>query len=127
MTSGLTGTYEEKLKQVGLTSLKDRRVRGDLIQTYKILHQVDDIPVSTFFTVAGAHHSHATRLAGPSDNHTTGLNLAVQSSRSTQSDVRRYFFSQRVVNEWNALPNYVKHANSVNDFKNKFDNLSAEA
>ena len=53
-----------------------------------------------------------------------GLNLAVQSSRSTQSDVRRYFFSQRVVNEWNALPNYVKHANSVNDFKNKFDNFS---
>ena len=125
MTSGLTGTYEEKLRQVGLTSLKDRRIRGDLIQTYKILHQVDDIPVSTFFTIAGANHSHATRFAGPSDQQTSALNLAVHPSRLNQLDVRRYFFSQRVVNEWNALPNYVKHANSVNDFKNKFDNFSA--
>ena len=30
---GLTGTYEEKLAQVGLTTLVDRRARGDMIQT----------------------------------------------------------------------------------------------
>ena len=61
--SGLSGSYEEKLVKVGLTTLVDRRVRGDLIQTYKIMHQVDDIPIETFFQVAGADHDHATRNA----------------------------------------------------------------
>ena len=118
MTSGLTGSYEDKLKQVGLTTLEERRVRGDLIQTYKIMHQVDDIPVSTFFQLAGAHHHHATRLAGPSDREIGGLNLAVI---KPNSDIRKNFFSLRVVNKWNALPSYIKYATSVNDFKNKLD------
>jgi len=39
MTSGLSGsTYEEKLREVGLTSLENRRKRGDMIQVWKILH-----------------------------------------------------------------------------------------
>ena len=123
MTSGLTGTYEEKLKQVGLTTLEDRRTRGDLIQTYKILHQVDDIPLSTFFSMAGSNHGHATRLAGPCDPQISGLNLVVPSVPNT--DLRKFFFSQRVVNQCNALPNHVKYASSVNDFKNKLDAHSA--
>ena len=39
MTSGLSGsTYEEKLREVGLTSLEERRKKGDMIQVWKILH-----------------------------------------------------------------------------------------
>ena len=129
MTSGLTGTYKEKLKQVSLTTLEDRRIQGDLIQTCKILHQVDDIPVSTFFKIAGSSHSNATRLAGPVrdpngpiNQPLSGLNLVVPPANS---DLRRFFFSHRVVNQWNSLPNYVKYASNVNDFKNKYDAHSA--
>ena len=40
MTSGLSGsTYEEKLREVGLTSLEERRKKGDMIQVWKILHE----------------------------------------------------------------------------------------
>ena len=44
MTSGLKGdSYEEKLKEVKMTSLDERRQRGDVIQTLKILkYQVQE-------------------------------------------------------------------------------------
>ena len=37
-------------------------------------------------------------------------------------DVRKYFFSNRVVDTWNSLPEEVVSAPSVNTFKNKLDN-----
>ena len=36
--------------------------------------------------------------------------------------MRKYSFSQRVINEWNKLPNYWVNASSVNMFKNRIDN-----
>ncbi len=36
-------------------------------------------------------------------------------------NVRKYFFSQRVVDEWNSLPNKAVDTNSVNGFKNQID------
>ena len=36
-------------------------------------------------------------------------------------DVRKFFFSERVVNEWNLLPQDVVVAMSVNHFKNRLD------
>ena len=115
MTSGLSGSYEEKLRQVGLTNLSERRIRGDLIQTYKILHQVDDLPSSTFFKFADAHN-YPTRLAEVTY---TTLNLA--NPEPANYDFRRNFFSHRVVDPWNALPSEVKFATSVNNFKNTYD------
>ena len=80
-------------------------------------------PYRPFLRMAGSNHGHATRLAGPCDPQISGLNLVVPSVPN--SDLRKFFFSQRVVNHWNALPNHVKYASSVNDFKNKLDAHSA--
>jgi len=44
MVSGLrTNTYEERLKEIGLTTLEERRHQTDMIQTYKILHGKDRV------------------------------------------------------------------------------------
>ena len=44
------------------------------------------------------------------------------SSRS-RLDVRKQFFTQRVVNLWNALPVNLVSAPTVNAFKNRLDKL----
>ena len=127
---GLHGTYEDRLKQCGLTLLKERRLRGDLIQTFKILNQVDDIPVNTFFQIAGS--GHATRHTvtvipgdggGESISH-SNRNLVKPKAKS---DIRKYSFSHRVIDPWNSLPTKVKNAKDVNNFKNLYDNYTKSA
>ena len=123
--SGISGTYEEKLAQVGLTTLVDRRARGDMIQTFKIMHQIDDIPVDTFFRVSGAQHNHATRVAtdiGEDGTNVNNLNLEVPRCEK-YLDLRTNFFSHRAVAPWNSLPPDVKLASSVNQFKNLYDDF----
>ena len=51
MTSGLhSASYLDQLKEVNLTTLEERRIRGDLIQTWKILHKHDNVQEGTWFT-----------------------------------------------------------------------------
>ena len=126
---GLTGSYEEKLEQVGLTTLFDRRVRGDMIQTFKIVQQIDSVPISSFFELSNDNHNHATRQAvtiipgvEPAEEETRIGNLNFV-KKGANSDTRRNFFSQRVVDNWNKLPHELKTAESVNCFKNAYDKL----
>src|ERR1043165_932866 len=45
-------TYEERLVNCGLTTLEKRRCRGDLIETYKLMTNKEEIPYSRFFQLA---------------------------------------------------------------------------
>ena len=36
-------------------------------------------------------------------------------------DLRNFFFTNRIVNMWNILPNNAVHAESTNTFKSRFD------
>jgi len=40
--------YTERLRDLGLTTLKRRRIRGDLIETYKILSGKENVNRDTF-------------------------------------------------------------------------------
>ena len=59
--SGLNGTYEEKLLSLNMLSLEQRRLRGDMIETYKLLHNFEDIDPSMFFYLSANHHNYPTR------------------------------------------------------------------
>jgi len=39
----------------------------------------------------------------------------------TKYDLRKYYFTSRVVNVWNSLPSFVVSAVTVNCFKSRFD------
>ena len=44
-------TYEMRLKKLGLTTLEERRERGDVIETHKILHDLHSVDLSEIFQV----------------------------------------------------------------------------
>jgi len=100
--------YEVRLDRLGLTTLFVRQKRGDLIETYKILTEKENIEKEQFFELTNNGYF----LRG----HT--MKLVVSRPRL---DIRKYFFSQRVVAEWNRLPEQVVTAPSVNTFKNWLD------
>ena len=53
MVSNLRGrTYEERLAELGETTLETRGQRGDMIQIYRFLSGKDKVDPSTWFTLA---------------------------------------------------------------------------
>ena len=101
-------SYEDRLKKLDLTTLELRRTRGDLIEPYKILTDKEKIDSNQFFKLNNTGYD----LRGHSKK------LTVKRSRL---DTRKYFFSNRLVNHWNYLPQAVVDAPSVNTFKNWLD------
>ena len=100
-------SYPERLRVLSLSTLKLRRQRGDLIQVFKIVHGYDCLSFDSFFKL-----SDCTRTRG----HCFKLQ-----SNLCRTNIRQHFFSQRIINEWNKLPESVVKAQSVNSFKNAID------
>ena len=50
-------SYPDRLKMIGITSLKERGVRGDMIEVYKLLTGKEQIDSRQFFTLAQPHYS----------------------------------------------------------------------
>jgi ribonuclease P/MRP protein subunit RPP40 len=110
--------YKEKLLEAGMTSLEQRRERGDLIHMYRIMTGKDDVQPSTWFQLM------ADRDGGANTRAAAG-HLNVLNPDNSNSDIRRNFFSQRVVQSWNSLPDVVKMSQTVNQFKNSLDDFKA--
>ena len=119
MVSGLEGkSYEDRLQECGLTSLEDRRQRGDMIEVWKILHGQEDVDPRSLFTFAGDNSVQKTR--------SSSFHLNVVKPRF-KSDLRKNFFSVRTCDKWNDLPNSIRESSSLNNFKNNYDKWVAVA
>lgn len=119
---GLTGSYEEKLNQIGLTPLVDRRIRGDMLQTFKIMNNIDDVDSNVWFMPVHQVCSYPTRHTGRINEDGSlehNLNIVQPIARL---DIRKEFFSNRVPKTWNTLPSHIQKSSSVNHFKRQYDN-----
>ena len=100
-------SYEERLKECGLTTLETRRLRGDQIEVFKILNGYENIDRNMFFSLK-------------KDSKTRGHEVKLVKDQC-RLDIRKHSFSQRTINEWNKLSTDCVTASSVNMFKNKVD------
>ena len=100
-------SYEEHLKECGLTTLETRRLRGDQIEVFKILNGYENIDRNMFFSLK-------------KDSRTRGHEVKLVKDQC-RLDIRKHSFSQRTINEWNKLSTDCVTASSVNMFKNKVD------
>ena len=104
-------SYKERLNKLKLPTLVYRRMRGDMIEVYKILTGKYDPQVSDFLPL----HRDTT-----ANNRTRGHPLKL-AKRKFSLDVCKYSFSRRVEKMWNNLPNVVISAPSTNAFENRLD------
>ena len=109
---GLSGsTYKEKLAELNLDTLEDRRVRQDQILVYRIITGKDRVDPHTLFQFYGV-------TARPTRTSSYPWNIIEPRSRT---ELRRNYFTNRVASIWNALPVEVKSAPTVNSFKARYD------
>ncbi len=100
-------TYERRLVILRLQSLKDRRLRDDLILAFSIMTGRFDLPLEEFFT-------------RPSEDTLLGHRLKLAHRRS-RLNCRGAAFSERIVNNSNNLPPSLINALSDTSFTNALD------
>jgi len=109
MVPGLKGLeYGGRLERLNLLTLEERRNRADLVELFKISKGLSAIPWNSFRVDS------SERTRGHSKKLIKG---------SFRRDIRKYFFSQRVVNRWNGLSEEVVSAGTVEAFKKKLEEL----
>ena len=108
-------TYEQKLKILGLTSLVERRERGDMIQMFRCMQGKDSVGYKPFFKLESEE-----QRKGPQTRARSG-HLNVVPPAPGRTEQRRNFWSQRSASLWNALDDNVKMAENINMFKNRYD------
>jgi len=104
-TIGLT--YENRLKALKLWTPEERRNRADLIEVFKLFRGISTLPFEKFFQLY-------------MDKRNRGHSVKLKKSRCN-TELRRHFFSERVVNRWNSLKQATIEAAEVNSFKRLLD------
>jgi len=100
--------YEDRLEELGLFTLEKRRLRGQLIETYKVFSGVSRIDHTELFNLCG----------NPTRNH--GWKVVPPRFHTSQF---RDLMTSKVCNVWNRLPANVVHSPSVDAFKRRLDGI----
>ena len=95
--------YNDRLVWLQLPSLELRRIRKDLIMCYKIMHSHVALELSDFVALSN-------------NSRTRGHNFKLFKKQFCL-DVSKYFFSNRVIDMWNNLPEACVSSQTIINFK----------
>ena len=110
MVSGLnSNTYEERLKELGMDTLEERRHQADMCMARNIMHGRGELEVSTWYD----RHTSERNLRSGADP------LGVK-KRHGRLEVRNNFFSIRTADLWNEVPTNLKSLGTAEKFKMKY-------
>ena len=100
-------SYPDRLRSLGLPTLEYRRDRADMIQVFKILNNIDQIDKNSMFKMSTyeATRGHSQKIF----------------KKRYRLKTRGHFFSNRIIDSWNQLPDYVVNAPSLNSFKSRLN------
>ena len=83
-------------------------MRADLLEVFKIINRLDSIFPADFFIMENKH--------GKTRGHPYKI-----SKLHSRLDIRKYSFTQRIVNDWNRLPRSAVMPASVDQFTGHID------
>ena len=100
-------SYEDRLRELKLFPLKERRIRGDMIATYKIINGLINLDDEKLVPIHGntSTRSHNQQIDG----------------EIVKRNARKNLFAQRIVFPWNNLANDIISSATVTTFKGKYD------
>ena len=105
-------SYHQRIQDLDLISLVQRRLRGQVIQVFKYLNE---------FTTASARGLFDYDLIDRTRNN--GAKLIV---KHFNTSVAHHFYPIKITTTWNALPSEVVSSRTVNSFKDNLDKHWAE-
>ena len=101
-------TYENRLRKLKLPTLAYRRKRGDMIEAFKLTSGLYDTALPSLLEIQ-------------KNTRTRGHSKKLYQHRSNK-DIRKNFFTNRIINIWNSLPENVISAKNTKIFEHRLDN-----
>jgi len=106
--------YSARLDHLQLQSLERRCLIADLVLTYRIIFGLIDLNMSDHFMLQSSSGCSAATRGNP-------YKLLVNHRRI---NVRKHFFSERIIRVWNSLPPSIVSFKSLFSFKNSLGNVN---
>ena len=99
--------YEERLSELNLFSLTKWRLKGNLVEVFKIIKGIENMDKEKYFTI-------------DTSNITRNNEYKIVGKRFRTNEAKHFFFN-RVVNVWNGLPSNIIDCSTIEIFKKRLD------